>query len=842
MSGVPTSISSDVYFQGSYRTEVRDLLQFFKSSEVERDPEMVESAVKRVIAYMTLGIDVSPLFPQMIMASNTRNVVQKKMVYLYLSSYAESNPDLSLLSINTLRKDCDDHTPMIRGLALRTLSSLRLPHLVEYITPPILKGLQDYAPYVRKTAAMACSKLHNLVPQIVGPEIVNHLYDMVLDKDAAVVTNAIVSLNEILHESGGMVVSEDIAVHLMNILDEGGEWGKLVLLDALLKFKPAEKKIYDVMNMIDPHLNSGNLAVVMSSVQVLLRWTEDMQDILPQVYARVKVPLLTLAEGCITELQFTILKHVAVLAYRSETVFEDDYKAFYCRHNEPSYIKLVKLKVLRTIASVKNGAPIIEEVRHYFLDKDAEVADKAIDVVSSIGRKVEECHEAAMNAMYWAGGLQVPTVTASSFRAICDLIRRYPMYGESVVDHVRTNLFQVTQSSQSKASAAWILGEYGVDHLPDVPYIVNVMVENFVSEPPETKLQLLVATAKIFFKFPGETLPALKKVIKLGLRDANVTVQDKAILYYRLLIESVPTAQQVITGGEKGPVLLFPEEGNYELEDRIFEEFNSLSVVFDKSQEEWKKIEVGEDIPLDVEVDDVEPEEDFEVAIKSEEPLIELEGPTPELSEAPITAIPTGDFATMTVPNGQPMDFAPRTPAAPPPSKTPAPATPAGGAVETPPPAPRRTEIPAPSRSPARAPYSAPAAHGGAPSAVPSGGAASTAPAQFRLHKEPRMDQVEFQQLWTALPVGSQLSMRSSRIPDKETIESRMDTNSIFTLASGVIGAEMKFYFYAQDQYSGVYFLIEMIIETNEKVLSVVIKGEDKRVIPHFVDAFKRAL
>jgi hypothetical protein len=33
---------------------------------------------------MTLGIDVSRLFPDMIMACNTKDLVVKKMVYLYL--------------------------------------------------------------------------------------------------------------------------------------------------------------------------------------------------------------------------------------------------------------------------------------------------------------------------------------------------------------------------------------------------------------------------------------------------------------------------------------------------------------------------------------------------------------------------------------------------------------------------------------------------------------------------------------------------------------------------------------------------------------------------------------
>jgi AP-4 complex subunit beta-1 len=61
--------------------------------------------IKKVIAYMTLGIDVSRLFSDMILASNTKDLVIKKMVYMYLCAYAQSNEELTLLAINTLQKD-----------------------------------------------------------------------------------------------------------------------------------------------------------------------------------------------------------------------------------------------------------------------------------------------------------------------------------------------------------------------------------------------------------------------------------------------------------------------------------------------------------------------------------------------------------------------------------------------------------------------------------------------------------------------------------------------------------------------------------------------------------------
>nr|CAD1824099.1 unnamed protein product [Ananas comosus var. bracteatus] len=66
---------------------------------------------KRVISYMTVGIDVSSAFSEMVMCSATSDIVLKKMCYLYVGNYARCNPDLALLTINFLQKDCRDEDP-----------------------------------------------------------------------------------------------------------------------------------------------------------------------------------------------------------------------------------------------------------------------------------------------------------------------------------------------------------------------------------------------------------------------------------------------------------------------------------------------------------------------------------------------------------------------------------------------------------------------------------------------------------------------------------------------------------------------------------------------------------
>ena len=48
---------------------------------------------------------------------------------------------------------------MVRGLALRSLSSLRMESIMEYIQQPIQKSLTDISPYVRKNGILAILKV-----------------------------------------------------------------------------------------------------------------------------------------------------------------------------------------------------------------------------------------------------------------------------------------------------------------------------------------------------------------------------------------------------------------------------------------------------------------------------------------------------------------------------------------------------------------------------------------------------------------------------------------------------------------------------------------------------------
>lgn len=97
--------------------------------------------IKKIILYTTYGVDTSRLYPEMVIASGTKDLVEKKLIFHYLNLYSKSNPDFARMAVNTFMKDCASNDPIVRALAIRHLSDLRFKGREEYLVPVLKKGL-----------------------------------------------------------------------------------------------------------------------------------------------------------------------------------------------------------------------------------------------------------------------------------------------------------------------------------------------------------------------------------------------------------------------------------------------------------------------------------------------------------------------------------------------------------------------------------------------------------------------------------------------------------------------------------------------------------------------------
>ena len=88
------------YFTTNKKGEIFELKAELNNEKKEKR----KGAVKKVIAAMTVGKDVSALFPDVVNYMQTDNLELKKLVYLYVMNYAKSQPDMAIMAVNSFVK------------------------------------------------------------------------------------------------------------------------------------------------------------------------------------------------------------------------------------------------------------------------------------------------------------------------------------------------------------------------------------------------------------------------------------------------------------------------------------------------------------------------------------------------------------------------------------------------------------------------------------------------------------------------------------------------------------------------------------------------------------------
>lgn len=574
--------SKPSYTPAEKKGEINELRAQLRHPDTEKDASKKRECLKKVIAYMTLGIDTQPLFTEMIMACATKDLVQKKMVYLYLCTHAETNQDIAILAINTLQKDCKDESPLVRGLALRSISSLKLTTIVEYIVPILKQAMQDSSPYVRKTAVISSCKLWKMNPESFEQlNIKDKLHSMIRDGDPHVCCNSIVVLNEVLEEEGGLQINKQVIYLLLNRLRDLNEWQQCLVLELVLRYVPAdEEEMFNIMNLLEERLWGSNSAVILSTTHVFLTLTQNLPQLHRQVYSRLKEPLLTLIATAPMETAYACLCHIKLLISREPDVFADNFKDFFCRYNDPSFVKGLKLEILVSISNEKNFRDIMTELSAYVSDVQVETVRRAIRSMGEIALKVPNGGKQAVNHFLEFLDMEMDFVRSETLSVLKDFLRKYtdieliePFF-PAIIKH-----WKQMEDAACKVAFVWILGEFG-ENIDDAPYILESYVERFKDEPHQVRLELLTASMKLFFKRPPEMQPVLGPLLDEAINDfSHADVHDRALLYYRLLVKNPKVGAQVVCC-RKEPVQSFDTLESAEVRDKLFEEFNSLSVVF----------------------------------------------------------------------------------------------------------------------------------------------------------------------------------------------------------------------------------------------------------------------
>jgi vesicle coat complex subunit len=120
-----------------------------------------------------------------------------------------------------------DANPLIRALALRTVSYIHVREFVEGTILPLKKLMADSDPYVRKTSAFCVAKLYDHDKYMVErSDLIERLNRMLKDENPTVVSSALAALLDIWERSESIKLTIDYpsASKIISILPDCSEY------------------------------------------------------------------------------------------------------------------------------------------------------------------------------------------------------------------------------------------------------------------------------------------------------------------------------------------------------------------------------------------------------------------------------------------------------------------------------------------------------------------------------------------------------------------------------------------------------------------------------------------
>lgn len=589
-------LDGGMYNSGARKGELFELKQALNAN-AGKDRK---NALKRVVAAMSLGRDMSSLFPDVV-KNTTGDLSMKKLVYLYIINYAHANADLSLLIINTFLKDAADHNPLIRALAIRTMALIPLEKITECLCEPLHAALQDRDPYVRKTAAVCIAKLYDTNPTLTVEEgFLKKLQNLLSDANPMTVANAVAALSEIAQSSDNpslILLNSETVPRLLSALSECTEWGQVFILDAISNYVPSNSSEADIMiERILPRLQHSNSAVVLASVRVMVAVMPclDADDKRSFLVKKMSAPLVTLLSTK-PEMQFVALRNLSLILRSYPNLISNDVRVLFVSYADPFYVKREKLDLLVQLADESNGETILSEFAEYAGEVDVHFAKRAVDSIATFALRIPSLAPRCVSILSALLKRKSQHLTERVVIAAKDVCRGYPGMYSDIVSQICNSVDEITDPT-AKSALVWLVGEYNSE-LPNASEMLPIMLSGIDDEPEVVQIQALTACVK---SLPtqgqfGKSLANSTFTFAANNR-TNIELRDRGFMYNRMCGISMDLITSVVCR-ERPAVGEACEEMSVTLQKELLGSLSSIAAVYHKSPITFegmkKKVPIG---------------------------------------------------------------------------------------------------------------------------------------------------------------------------------------------------------------------------------------------------------
>lgn len=297
------------------------------------------------------------------------------------------------------------------------------------------------------------------------------------------------------------------------------------------------------------------------------------------------------------------LRNIDLLLQKQPDILSKELRVFFCKYDDPSYIKFEKLEIMVRIANDKNVDQLLAELKEYALEVDMDIVKRAVKAIGQVAIKIESGSEKCVNTLLDLINTKVNYVVQEAIVVIKDIFRKYPGY-EGIIPTLCKCIDELDEPN-ARGSLIWIVGEYA-EKISNAGDILTGFVDGFMEEFTQvssrssrffplnlankglqTQLQILTAVVKFFLKKPDQ--PQAQQLVQKIFQAAtaendNPDVRDRAYVYWRLLSSNPQVAQNVVLS-DKPPITSTIQSLPPALLDRLLTELSTLSSVYHKPPE-----------------------------------------------------------------------------------------------------------------------------------------------------------------------------------------------------------------------------------------------------------------
>lgn len=180
------------------------------------------------------------------------------------------------------------------------------------------------------------------------------------------------------------------------------------------------------------------------------------------------------------EVQWVALRNINLILQKRPDVLTNEIRVFFCKYNDPNYVKLEKLEIMIKLSTEKNLDTLLSELKEYSNEVDYDFVKKAIRAIGLVAIKIDNAAEKCINVLLELISTKISYVVQEAIIVIKDIFRKYPSRYEGIIPTLCANLEDLDEP-EAKASLIWILGEYA-EKIDNVDEILGGFLGNYAEE------------------------------------------------------------------------------------------------------------------------------------------------------------------------------------------------------------------------------------------------------------------------------------------------------------------------------------------------------------------------